>query len=77
VDTNLYINIYINIYTRLDIDIDRRIDIHTKKIEKKKIHLYVLMKDSRKLEDHRSGMIQDPERAAGYTEGSRKAAALP
>lgn len=75
-DTNLYINIYINIYTRLDIDIDRRIDIHTKKIEKKKIHLYVLMKDSRK-EDHRVCMIQDPERAAGHTEGSRKAAALP
>jgi len=35
------------------------------------------MKDSRKVEDHRSGMIQDPERAAGYAEGSRKAAALP
>lgn len=35
-DTNLYINIYINIYTRLDIDIDRRIDIHTKKDRKEK-----------------------------------------
>jgi len=77
VDTNLYINIYINIYIRLDIDIDRRIDIHTEKDRKEKIHLYVLMKDSRKGEDHLDCMIQDPEWAAGHTEGSRKAAALP